>query len=301
MEDIFKDLLKEVFPEKNKTSKGKKRLERYWEGSRFVRDEEGREVAISLARNVHALRNSQLRSNRREGVKPVLRSKVDMIQAMIMDKAKGKFALRNEGHPGMKVVRQMMEASMTLCERNGMVLEPFQMECLRSLICSSGERLLGDELFLYVPDILGVCGLHQDSEMPTGRVSANALHKIFLSYSKQIVAVVAPRRNGKSKIGKLFVAANAIAEHGSRIVLSAHRVDAILLYKEEILKYLQQLMPLFHYKIFVSENEIRLRHQDDKQSFIYFVPGGKDVSISLFFWNYFVVSLCLSPLPPPFP
>jgi hypothetical protein len=170
-----------------------------------------------------------------------------------------------------------------LTAHNKMRLEPFQLKTIRASICSTGERLLRDNLHKYIPRILKCLGLLNNSfdAHNCGDVLYKQVMKTFNEYSKNIVTVVAPRRNGKSKAGKLFVAVNAACERGARIVLMAHRLEAILLYKSEVRSYLEQLLTLgvSSFRVHSSTNEIRIEFADGSSSFIFFVSGGINVSM----------------------
>ena len=187
--------------------------------------------------------------------------------------------------PGMKCIRQMMHCIERLVQLENTKLEPFQLETMRACICSSAVRLLGEDLTKHVPSILEVTGIaeregFENSDLYSAE-QRHALEEIFLGYARRFVAVIAPRRNGKSKAGKFFVAANAISEPGARIVLVAHQLNAVMLYKSEILKNLNQMleMGLARYKIHSSASEIRIEFHDRPPSHIYFVAGGINVSI----------------------
>ncbi len=203
-----------------------------------------------------------------------------------VSETKATYSLKTEEHPGMCCIKNMMTCVDQLTKINHMKLEPFQLRCIRAGICSSGQRLLGDDLHLYIGKILQSVGLVHNTltSYDPSNCSETLLKdmvKTFRLYSKNIISVVAPRRNGKSKAAKLFVAANAASEKGARIVLMAHILDAIMLYKSEILMYLEQIQNknLWTYKIQSSSNEIRLDFGDGSSSFIFFVSGGINVSI----------------------
>ena len=179
---------------------------------------------------------------------------------------------------GMTTIRMMMESIMLVTDELHMKLEPFQLDIIRACICSRAVKLLGQDLFKYVPNILEAIGLAGPVELDTMRKTE--LDELFLNYCKRFIAVVAPRRNGKSKSGKLFVAANAMCEEGAVIVMLAHQVNAILLYKDDILNYLQILSAKKEFRIKSSPCSIRLDFkQGRRSSFIYFVAGGDNVSI----------------------
>lgn len=206
------------------------------------------------------------------------------------------FENQTDDRPGMNVIRQMMKCVNKLTSHNGMRLEPFQLKAIRASICSAGERLLGDDLHMYVPQILKCVGLIKGGissfdPQTCSEMLFKQVMKTFEDYSKSIVTVVAPRRNGKSKAGKLFVAANAACEKGARIVLIAHRLEAILLYKSEVRSYLEQILHLglCSFRIHSSTNEIRIEFPDNSSSFVFFVSGGVNVSIGL----HHSCSLCL--------
>lgn len=187
--------------------------------------------------------------------------------------------------PGMKCIRQMMHCIEKLVELENTKLEPFQLETMRACICSSAVRLLGEDLTKHIPSILEVTGIaeregYENSDLNSAD-QLKALEEIFFSYARRFVAVIAPRRNGKSKAGKYFVAANSVSEPGARIVLVAHQLNAVMLYKSEILKHLNQMLEigLARYKIHSSASEIRIEFHDKPPSHIYFVAGGINVSI----------------------
>lgn len=189
---------------------------------------------------------------------------------------------RSQEPAGMKAIRQTMYCIEKLVQYENTKLEPFQLECLRACICSSALRMLGEDLNKYIPDILQVTGIAEREGFDDAREQLDKLNETFQYYARRFVAVVAPRRNGKSKAGKLFVAANAISEPGARIVLVAHQLNAVMLYKSEIMKHLHQMldMGLGRYKIHSSASEIRIEFLDRPASHIYFVAGGINVSIN---------------------
>lgn len=189
-------------------------------------------------------------------------------------------------HPGLEVIRKTMTMCVNLTKSNGIKLEPFQLECIRASIISSGERLLGDDLYKFIPQILHCVGLRNGGTTPIDMTSCSEAVRAdilanFGHYAKQLVAVIAPRRNGKSKAGKLFVTSNAVCEKGARIVLLAHRLESVLLYKSEIIAYLNQILEMTSERFVVHSglNEIRIDFASDRRSsFIYFVSGGINVS-----------------------
>ena len=185
--------------------------------------------------------------------------------------------------PGMQVIRNMMSCVTRLTDKNKMKLEPFQLKAIRAGICSSSERLLGKDLNKYIPNILHALGLSSTDSADISsysEVARQQMLKTFKMYSRPIVTVIAPRRNGKSKAGKLLVSVNAACERGAKIVLMAQKLDAILLYKDEVRSYLTQLQTLGigTYEIHSSQTEIRIDFRDGSSSFIYFVSGGINVS-----------------------
>ncbi len=188
---------------------------------------------------------------------------------------------------GLQIMTDMMKFLLALVEFNKMKLEPFQLKAIRSNICSSGERLLGEELYKYVPNILKSLGLVKGCASSCdpalcSEITYHHMLKTFEEHNKRITAVIAPRRNGKSKAGKLFVTVNAVCERGARIVLLAHKIDASLLYKSEVMNHLHQMldMKLAEFTIHTASNQIRLDFPDDsRSSFIYFVSGGINVSL----------------------
>jgi hypothetical protein len=216
-----------------------------------------------------------------------------------VDASNAMFSNQVDQHPGLKVIEDMMTCVNHLTSHNGMRLEPFQLKAIRASICSSGERLLGDDLHRYVPQILKCVGLIQGggvSSFDPQNCSESLFKQVmqtFHDYSKSIVTVVAPRRNGKSKAGKLFVAANAACERGARIVLMAHRLEAILLYKSEVRSYLEQILHLglCDFRIHSSTNEIRVEFPDKSSSFVFFVSGGVNVSICVLMIVFVLVDI----------
>ena len=190
---------------------------------------------------------------------------------------------------GMKTIRLMMKGVLIITEKLKMRLEPFQLETIRACICSRAVRLLNQELFKYVPSIMRALGLIGSIDLETK--TETEIHSLFESYSKRFVVVVAPRRNGKSKSSKLFVAVNAVCEEGSVIVLLAHQINAVLLYKDDILSYLQTLLDsrLVSFKIRNGLHTIKVEFNDErkKSSFIYFVAGGHNVSMDCFLFLFF--------------
>jgi len=209
---------------------------------------------------------------------------------------KGYTAMRAEktkDQLGMDSVRRMMQLCLQLAKHNAMLLEPFQLETVRACVLSSARRILGHHLDKYKHEILKEIGVIDDdfTEMvqspeneKTTQNSNIQVNSLFNAYAKRFVAVVAPRRNGKSKAGKLFVAVNAVCEEGARIVLIAHSLNAILLYKNELLILLQQIEDILQgsisYKVRSSATEISLEFSSTRpNSYIYFVAGGINVSI----------------------
>lgn len=208
---------------------------------------------------------------------------------------KGYTAMRAEktkDQVGMESVRSMMQLCLQLAKHNAMLLEPFQLETVRACVLSSARRILGHHLDKYKHEILKEIGVIDDdfTEMvqspendKTTQNSNVQVNSLFNGYAKRFVAVVAPRRNGKSKAGKLFVAVNAVCEEGARIVLIAHSLNAILLYKNELIILLQQIQDISHgsisYKVHSSATEISLEFSSPRpNSYIYFVAGGINVS-----------------------
>ena len=189
---------------------------------------------------------------------------------------------------GMKTIRLMMKSVQIITEKLNMRLEPFQLEIIRACICSRAVRLLNQELFKYVPSIMETLGLIGSIDLETK--TETEIHSLFESYCKRFVVVVAPRRNGKSKSSKLFVAVNAVCEEGSVIVLLAHQINAVLLYKDDILNYLQTLLEsrLVCFKIRNGLHTIKVEFNDERKkcSFIYFVAGGHNVSIDCFLFLF---------------
>jgi len=194
---------------------------------------------------------------------------------------------------GMECVCRMIQLCLQLAKYNSMLLEPFQLETVRACVSSSARRILGHHLDKYKREILKEIGVLDDdfTELETNPniESDNTTHKfkdnvntLFNVYAKRFIAVVAPRRNGKSKAGKLFVAVNAVCEEGARIVLIAHSLNAILLYKNELLILLQQIQDISQgteYKVRSSATEICLEFSPPRRnSYIYFVAGGINVS-----------------------
>jgi len=185
---------------------------------------------------------------------------------------------------GMRTIRLMMKSVRIITEKLKMRLEPFQLETIRACICSRAVRLLNQELFKYVPSIMEAIGAIGSIDLETK--TEGEIHSLFDSYCKRFVVVVAPRRNGKSKASKLFVAVNAVCEEGSVIVLLAHQINAVLLYKDDILSYLQTLLDsgVVSFKIRNGLHSIKVEFKDErkKSSFIYFVAGGHNVSTASF-------------------
>lgn len=193
--------------------------------------------------------------------------------------------------PGMQAIRLMVKCITHLTQSLNIKLEPFQLETIRGCVFSRAVRLLNHDLMKYAPSILEMLGIIGNVELQT--MDVNMLQKMFLNYCKKFVAVVAPRRNGKSKSGKIFVAVNAVCEEGSVIVLLAHQINAVLLYKDDILRYLQILLGsgLVSFKIRNNLHSIRIEYDDirKKSSIIYFVAGGHNVSI-MFQFSHFVLN-----------
>ena len=273
-----------------------KQIDNYWQHNTIkysnqpIKDYSGNYVRPSMLNNVYGSNIQYLKRKKRENeIEENENSKIytkdNLLDELIKEGQQISLAKNIHEQEGMKIIRNMMNCIKTITSINNITLEPFQLEAIRSLICSSGERLLGKDLCKYVPEILDTCGIYDDSTkgdtITRGKSFSQILHKNFSTYNKKIIAVIAPRRNGKSKVSKIFVTANAVCEIGSRIVLSAHRVEAILLYKNEIISYLKQLLQTkcFCFKIHSSEHEIRIEYPNKTESAIYFVPGGKDVSI----------------------
>jgi len=200
---------------------------------------------------------------------------------------------------GMESICQMMQLCLKLARKNNMLLEPFQLEAIRACVSSSARRILGHHIDKYKVEILLQLGLVDGSffteEMEDGEKKCD---KMFGVYAKRFIAVVAPRRNGKSKAGKLFVAVNAVCEEGARIVLIAHTLNAVLLYKHELVVLLEQIQQIITdnkknknnessssssllFKINCSTTEICLEFpsQQRRNAYIYFVSGGINVSM----------------------
>ena len=181
---------------------------------------------------------------------------------------------------GLECLRRTFHCIEELVRCEGTKLEPFQLEVVRACICSRAVRLLGEDLGKYVGTVLQIVGL---SDVGTDETywSETALLEKFRRYCRRFVAVVAPRRNGKSKAGKLFVAANAVCEPAARIVLLAHQLNAVMLYKSDVLRHLHQILDLglASFKIHAASNEIRIEFHDRPSSHVYFVAGGINVSI----------------------
>lgn len=193
---------------------------------------------------------------------------------------------------GMDSIRDMMNLCLLLAKHNNMLLEPFQVETVRACISSSSRRILGHHIDKYKGEILTLMGLVDESFTDMeGNVAKEEMYHLFDSYAKRFVAVIAPRRNGKSKAGKLFVAVNAVCEEGARIVLIAHCLNAVLLYKQELLLLLEQIRDVagekFVYKVHGSATEICIEFPSPRpNAHIYFVAGGINVSCSMFLWPY---------------
>ena len=239
-----------------------------------------------FARDLFQLRDHFLRHCRLDQFQSVYTTG-DMWQTMIskgVDVSNAIHKGNSEEPAGMKAIRQTMCCIERLVQHENTKLEPFQLETLRACICSSAVRLLGEDLNKHIPSILEVTGISEREGFETSGKSCEQheeINDMFQFYARRFVAVIAPRRNGKSKAGKLFVAANAISEPGARIVLVAHQLNAVMLYKSEILKHLHQMldMGLAIYKVHTTANEIRIEFFDRPPSHIYFVAGGINVSI----------------------
>lgn len=197
-------------------------------------------------------------------------------------------------------ILKMMKLSINLAEKNGMHLEPFQLESIRACIASASRRILKHNVHKYKHDILFELGMIEDVGMITRNVNLESsklteLDNLFRDYSKRFIAVIAPRRNGKSKAGKLFVAVNVVCEESARIVLIAHNLNAVLLYKNELLQLLGQIQELQldskeQFNIRSSATEICLEFTDSRpRSYIYFVAGGINVSTTMHFVCYCIV------------
>lgn len=185
------------------------------------------------------------------------------------------------GEPaGLACIRHIFHCVHELLRIEGTNLEPFQLEAIRACICSRAVRLLGEDLGKHVGSICEILGLSAANGFDP-EAERRDMAK-FRRYCRRFVAVVAPRRNGKSKAGKLFVAANAACEPGARIVLLAHQLKAAMLYKDDVLRHLHQLLDghLACFKIHTAANEIRIEFRDRAPSHVYFVAGGINVSIS---------------------
>lgn len=200
---------------------------------------------------------------------------------------------------GMDSIRQMMHLCLKLAMKNHMLLEPFQLEAIRACISSSARRILGHHLDKYKVDILQQLGL-VDGSFREVEDMENKCDKMFGVYAKRFIAVVAPRRNGKSKAGKLFVAVNAVCEEGARIVLIAHNLNAVLLYKHELVVLLEQIQEItekeLSFKVHTSSIEICLEFPSPRSNaYIYFVAGGINVSTGQTRTpSTIIVSLCSS-------
>jgi hypothetical protein len=188
-------------------------------------------------------------------------------------------------------IAEMMKMSIHLAEKNRMHLEPFQLEAIRACIASTSRRMLKHNVYKYKQHILYELGMIENvtlnSTLALDKDRTKEINSLFQDYAKRFIAVIAPRRNGKSKAGKLFVAVNAVYEESARIVLIAHNMNAVLLYKNELLQILsqiQELSSLYQFNIRSSGSEIILEFTDGRpNSFIYFVAGGVNVSIYIFF------------------
>lgn len=187
-------------------------------------------------------------------------------------------------------IAAMMKMSILLAEKNQMHLEPFQLEAIRACIASTSKRMLKHNVYKYKQQILYELGMTENvtsnSTLVLDKERMKEINTLFQDYAKRFIAVIAPRRNGKSKAGKLFVAVNAVFEQSARIVLIAHNMNAVLLYKNELLQILsqiQELSSMYQFNIRSSGSEIILEFTDDRpNSFIYFVAGGVNVSIHFF-------------------
>lgn len=191
--------------------------------------------------------------------------------------------------PGLVAIKSMVTGLHVLTGELQMKLEPFQLEAFRAAVCSRAMRLLKEELYKYAGDVLQSLGVIGTVEMQT--LGQTQIVDIFNRWGKRFVGVVAPRRNGKSKAGKIFVAVNAVAEEGARIVLIAHQINAVLLYKDDILQYLEVLRSATgSFSIKCNSNVIKLEFRDRKRanSTIYFVAGGLNVSMKTL--SHFIAS-----------
>ncbi len=272
---------------------------------------EGKETRPSLYNNMYACNVAAVRQRHEHDEDRRRRSSQVILSGQYWDKLlskgvhafRGTYRIENEECRGMTVIRNMMKFIVSLVRINRMKLEPFQLKALRVNICSSAERLLGEDLHKYIPKILQVIGLlangsHNSDVTTCSDASRGHMMKLFRNYSKRIIAVVAPRRNGKSKVGKLFVSVNAACEEGARIVLLAHRLEAIMLYKTEILDLLNQLQEVgqVRFSVHTAKNEIRIDFPASKRSsFIYFVPGGVQ-NVCMFLAINYSLSRRLPPL-----
>lgn len=185
--------------------------------------------------------------------------------------------------PGLTAIKSMVSNLHCLSGALNIKLEPFQLAAFRSAVCSRAVALLKEELFKYAPEILECLGVVGEIDRQT--LNYFELVDIFKDLCKRFIAVVAPRRNGKSKAGKIFVAVNAIAENGACIVLLAHQINAVLLYKDDILHYLELLQSQTRsFSIKTNSNTIKLVFKDATRqpSTIHFVAGGYNVSICLY-------------------
>ena len=276
-----------------------KTIKNYWKNHKIkymtenMKDYSGNYVRPSMLKNVYGnniqyVKKLKWKDEIQEKENSKIHTTHDIIQKFIEDGPEISEDVNNE-NLGMNIIHKLMKCVKNITEINKITLEPFQLETIRTLICSSGERLLGQDLCKYIPQILEACGIYENTTkgdfITHGKSFSRILQKNFDTYNKKIIAVIAPRRNGKSKAGKIFVTADAVCEEGARIVLSAHRIEAILLYKAEILMYLKQLLSTGHYffKIHSSEHEIKLEFPNSNESSIHFVPGGKDVSVFITF------------------
>ena len=192
---------------------------------------------------------------------------------------------------GLTCIRRMMHCIEELLRCEGTKLEPFQLEAVRACICSRAIRLLGEDLGKHLDTVLEIVGLAERGVYD--QVGTSPAARTFRHYCRRFVAVVAPRRNGKSKAGKLFVAANAVFEPGARIVLLAHQLNAVMLYKGDVLRHLHQILDLdlANFKIHTASNEIRIEFREGPPSHVYFVAGGINVSM---FCSIFFLTLAVS-------
>lgn len=191
---------------------------------------------------------------------------------------------RTQEPPGLTALKTMMEAMRIITSSLGMKLEPFQLDAFRAAVCSRTARLLKEDQFKYMGTVLQLLGVLGSVELQT--LANRDIKLIYQDLCSRFITVVAPRRNGKSKCGKLFVAVNAVAENGACIVLIAHQINAVLLYKDDILLYLNTVKKKYNFDISSNATTIRLQFKDPARSssLIHFVAGGFNVSIPLFFF-----------------